>query len=114
MNADTIEQRVAAGKAAREVLALAENEGGTNVHFWEVLRDGCIARAPLPTTEPTTSIRPMDDAAGTRYGREVMGFGVWVDCTYEHVYVCDAEYLRWLADKGMALLRWLRWRETKH
>ena len=110
---DTIEHRVAMGKAARELIELADSMGGNDAHFWECMRDACTKRLPvLVAAPPTTNIRPMDDHAGQQYGREVLGFGQYTFSTYEHVYAEDPDYLRWMADKGMALLRWLRWREA--
>lgn len=96
----------------REVLDLALTECEDVDLFWHVVKDEASKKCPLNKTQET-NIRPMNDTDGGKFGRQSLGFGTWTDCTYEHVWLQDPDYLEWLADKGMNLLRWLKWRKGK-
>lgn len=107
------ETRVAIRKMVREFLAeMAKEHPDNEGLFWRAVRDEAVKHHPLPERE-LTNIRPMDELQGKRFGREVLGFGAWMDCDYEHVFLQDPDYLDWLADRGMELLRWLKWRKGK-
>jgi hypothetical protein len=64
-------------------------------------------RAPLPKSDET-AIRPLSDSEGSKFARNPLTFGTYVDCSYEHVFLQDADYLDWLADRGIELNRWLK------
>jgi hypothetical protein len=108
----SIEKNVEMRKLVNELVDLAGMSDGDSDLFWRVARDEALKRCPLPK-KSETNIRPMSDLEGQRMGRELIGFGTWIDCSYEHVYLQDQDYLNWLADRGMELLRWLKWRKTR-
>lgn len=111
MTAD-LPHNVAMGCKAREILAYAESEGGDDTHFWKVIRNEALRLAPLPKSDETI-IRPLSDFEGAKFARSPLTFGTYVDCSYEHVFLQDADYLDWLADRGMELNRWLKWRRAR-
>lgn len=96
----------------KEILLLAESDCADPSLFWRIVKEEALKKCP-EVKEGETSIRPLSDHAGVKFGREVLGFGTWTDCTYEHVYLQDPDYLDWLADKGMVLLKWLKWRKAR-
>lgn len=101
------------GRKAREVIALAVDDGGDNPHFWEILRDEAIKRAPLPQPKDETHIRLMADEEGLKFGRGKLTFGKYEGQDYATLFLLDCDYLDWLADHGMKLIRWLTWRKSK-
>ena len=108
----SIEENVASSKRVRELVEYLDADGFTE-QSWRVLRDVAISRAPLPVRDET-HIRPMsDDDDGRKFGHENLNYGTFADCSYEHVYNCDLNYLNWIADRGMLLLKWLAWRKSK-
>ena len=110
----TISEKVQERLAVREIMDYAESLPHPDAaHFWECLRDACLQKAPFPVQEIETSIRPYKEAEAFAYGREPLTFGQYGRDTYEHVYNEDPDYLFWLADKAMGLLRWLAFRKTR-
>lgn len=107
------------GQKAREIIAYVDSEFEFDdpiegdAHFWEVIRDEAIKRAPLPQPKDETHIRPMSDQEGLAFGRGRIGFGKLADLDYAYAFLTDPDYLDWLADQGMILNRWLAWRKSK-
>jgi hypothetical protein len=108
-----IEVSISTRWMVREILELAENDAEDKDLFWRIVQDESSKHVPHRPVPEMTNIRPLSDLEGKRFGRQLITFGTWKDCSYEHVYLQDADYLDWLADRGMELLRWLKWRKAK-
>ena len=90
---EKLKQRVEARKAAEAALALvAESVAGDALHFWTIIRDAGIRKAPFPGGRHSTE--PMTDKEAAVFGQRVMPYGKYVGDVIECV---DLQYLDWLA-----------------
>ncbi len=104
----TVESNIAIRKAAEDVVVLAHSEGGFDSRFWEIIRDHALRYAPM--AEKVQPVRPMSDSEARTFGRTVVNFGVHRDKCYDDV---PLDYLEWLADRNIEILRYIRSRRIK-
>lgn len=105
----TLEHNIAMRKAAEELVRYATAEYGRDERFWEVLRNHAVSFAPLPPQPPAT-IEPLSDEDARRFGRRVLNFGVHRDKCYDDA---PLDYLEWLADQNVQLIRYIRSRRVQ-
>lgn len=104
----SVEENIRLRKSAEAIIALATDEGGTSERFWSIIRDTALVCAPLPDRiEP---VRPMRDDEARKFGRTVVNFGLHRDKCYDDV---PLEYLEWLADRNIEILRYIRSRRIR-
>lgn len=111
MHAVSLMHSIEFGNKARDVLDLAISEGGDDKHFWETICKEAARRSLVLL--PRTNIRPMSNEEACEFSELTLTFGMHFGKTYEEVYRDDPDYLCYLADGGMKLLRWLAWRKPK-
>ena len=110
MNEELVKAKVAARKAAADVVSLGIDEearvitecsngnvGVVSYAFWEWIRDAALERVPLPVTEPKVMrAKPMTDEQARRFEKENIPFGQHANTRVGSV---PLQYLRWLADQ---------------
>lgn len=104
----SVEENIRLRRAAEAIIALAAEEGGTSERFWSIIRDTALVCAPIP--ERIEPVRPMGDDEARKFGRSAVNFGVHRDKCYDDV---PLEYLEWLADRNIEVLRYIRSRRIK-
>ena len=105
----TIEHNIAMRRAAEALVELATEEYGRDERFWEVVRNHALAIAPMPPSPPAT-IEPLSDEAARTFGRRIIGFGKYACSRYDDA---PMDYLEWLADQNVQLIRYIRSRRVQ-
>ena len=105
----TLEHNIAMRKAAEALVELATEEYGRDERFWEVVRNHAVTFAPLAPTPPAT-VEPLSDGAARTFGRRFIGFGKYAHSRYDDA---PMDYLEWLADQNVQLVRYIRSRRVQ-
>ncbi len=104
----SVEENIKMKQAAETTLCLAIEVAGTNRRFWETIRDHALKFAPLP--DEHEKFRPMTDEESKQFGHTLVSFGKHQGCHYDDV---PLDYLEWLADRNVEVLRYIKSRRIK-